>query len=144
MKHNRWRGRQQPSITSNLASPGGPLLLFVPTSNQQRCGLYRHVSETHLQSDVGPVDAVVGDIKVERRGLLDAGEWDGYVVVVGLQGDAADVGVAGEEQEGLRDDAGLHVCDELQADGTTALNALRLVEAEVTAAAVILCTRVRT
>lgn len=101
-------------------------------------------SETHLQSDVGPVDAVVCDVEVERRSLLDAGERDGHVVVVGLQGDAADVGVAGEEQEGLGDDAGPHVGDELQADGTATLNALRLVETKVTAAAVTLCTRVRT
>lgn len=102
------------------------------------------MSASHLQSDVGPVDTVVGDVEVERRGLLDAGERYGHVVVVGLQGDAADVGVAGEEQEGLGDDAGPHVGDELQADGTAALNALRLVEAQVAAAAVTLRTRVRT
>lgn len=99
---------------------------------------------THLQSDVGPVDAVVGDVEVERRCLLDAGERDGHIVVVGLQGDAADVGVAGEEQEGLGDDARPHVRDELQADGTAALHSLRLVEAEVAAAAVILRTWVGT
>lgn len=103
--------------------------------------VYTH---THLQSDVGPVDAVVGDVEVERRRLLDAGERDGHVVVVGLQGDAADVGVAGEEQEGLGDDARPHVGDELQADGTAALHALRLVEAEVAAAAVVLRTLVGT
>lgn len=99
-------------------------------------------SETHLQGDVGPVYTVVGDVEVERRGLLDAGERDGHVVIVGFQGDAADVGVTGEEQEGLGDNTGLHVGDELQADGTAALNALRLEEAEVTAAAIILRTRV--
>lgn len=110
----------------------------------RRSVLFRPLSETHLQSDVGPVDAVVGDVEVKRRGLLDASERDGHVVVVGLQGDAADVGVPGEEQEGLGDDAGSHVGNELQADGTAALNALRLVEAEVTAATIILRTRVRT
>ena len=99
---------------------------------------------SHLQSDVGPVDSVVGDVEVERRGLLDAGERDGHVVVVGLQGDAADVGVAGEEQEGLGDDARPHVGDEFEANGTSALHALRLVETQVTAAAIVLCTRVRT
>lgn len=130
-------GEKQPSIISNLASPGSPLPLH-------HAGPHRSAAETHLQSDVRPVDAVVGDVEVERRRLLDAGERDGHVVVVGLQGDAADVGVAGEEQEGLGDDAGPHVGDEFEADGTAALNALRLVEAEVTAAAVVLCTRVRT
>lgn len=101
-------------------------------------------SETHFQSDVCPVDAVVCDIKVQRRGLLDARQRDSNVVVVGLQGDAADVCVAGEEQEGLGDDASAHVCDELQANGTATLNTLRLVEAEVAAAAIILCTWVCT
>lgn len=98
----------------------------------------------HLQGDVGPVDPVVGDVEIERRRLLDASERDGHVVVVGLQGDAADVGVAGEEQEGLGDNAGPHVGDELQANGTAALHALRLVEAEVAAAAVTVRTWVRT
>lgn len=140
-------GGEQPSIISNLASPGSPLLLrsagLQPTSRRSVQHMFP-LSETHLQSDVGPVDSVVGDVEVERRGLLDAGERDGHVVVVGLQGDAADVGVAREEQEGLRYDAGSHVGDEFEADGTATLNALRLVETEVTAAAVTLRTRVRT
>lgn len=52
--------------------------------------------------------------------------------------------MAGEEQEGLGDDARPHVGDEFEADGTSALHALRLVETQVTAAAIVLCTRVRT
>lgn len=52
--------------------------------------------------------------------------------------------MAGEEQEGLGDDAGSHVGDEFESDGTAALNALRLVEAEVAAAAIVLRTRVCT
>lgn len=50
--------------------------------------------------------------------------------------------MAGEEQEGLGDDAGPHVGDELQADGAAALHTLRLVQAQVAAAAVGLGTRV--
>lgn len=98
--------------------------------------------QTHLQRDVSPVDAVVGDIEIKGRGLLDACQRDGHVVVVGLQRDAANVGVSGEEQEGLRNDAGPHVGNKLQADGAAALHTLRLVKTQVAAAAIGLGTRV--
>ena len=99
---------------------------------------------SHLQRNVGPVDAVVSDIKVERWCLLDTSEWDGHVVVVGLQRDAPDVRVAREEQESLRNNACPHVGDELQANGTATLHTLWLVEAQGTAEAIIFCTRVGT
>ena len=89
-----------------------------------------------LQRDVGPVDAVVGDVEVERGRLLDAGQRDGHVVVVCFQRDAADVRVSGEQQEGFGDDAVLHVGDQLQTDGTSTDHSSRSEEAEVTAAAV--------
>lgn len=98
----------------------------------------------HLQRYIGPVDAVVGDVEVERGRLLDAGEWNGHVVVVGLQRDASDVRVAGEQQEGLGDDAGGQIGHELQTDGTRARHALRLIETQVTAAAVSVRARVHT
>lgn len=118
------------------------------SQNQNHMSAFRILSaltaplphHTHLQSDVRPVDTVVCNIKVQRRRLLDASQRDGHVVVVGLQGDSADVSVAGKQQEGLGYDAGPHVCDELQTDGTAALNTQGLVEAEVAAAAVVLGT----
>lgn len=93
-------------------------------------------SETHLQRDVSPVDPVVCDVEVQRRGLLDSSQRDGHIVVVGLQGNAANVRVARKEQEGLRDDAGPHVSDQFQTDGAVALHAVRREEAQVAAAAV--------
>ena len=52
---------------------------------------------------------IVGHVEVQGGRLLDARERDGHVVVVGVQGDPVDGGPAGEHQEGLRHDAGLHV-----------------------------------
>lgn len=98
----------------------------------------------HLQCYIGPVDAVVGDVEVECGRLFDAGEWNGHVVVVGLQRDAPDVRVAGEQQEGLGDDAAAQIGHELQTVGTRARHALRLIEAQVTASAVSVRTRVHT
>jgi len=98
----------------------------------------------HLQGYIGPVDAVVGDVEVECGRFFDAGERNGHVVVVGLQRDAPDVCVAGEQQEGLGDDAGVQIGHELQTVGTRARHALWLIEAQVTAAAVSVRTRVHT
>ncbi len=98
----------------------------------------------HLQGYIGPVDAVVGDVEVECGRFFDAGERNGHVVVVGLQRDAPDVCVAGEQQEGLGDDAGAQIGHELQTVGTRARHALWLIEAQVTAAAVSVRTRVHT
>lgn len=50
--------------------------------------------------------------------------------------------MSGEEQEGLGNNAGPHVGDELQPDGAAALHALRLVQTQVATAAVGLGTRV--
>lgn len=96
----------------------------------------------YLQADVRPVDVIVGHIKVQRGGLLDACERDGHVVVVGLQGDPVDGGPAGEHEEGLGDDAGLHVAQQLQADGAAALGGTGGEEAQVAAAPVLVRTRV--
>lgn len=76
---------------------------------------------------------VVGHVEVQRGGLLDARERDGHVVVVGLQGDPVDGGSAGEHKEGLGDDAGLHVAQQLQADGAAALGGVGGEEAQVAA-----------
>lgn len=48
--------------------------------------------------------------------------------------------MTGEEQEGLRDDACLHVRNKLKANGTATLHTLWLVQAEVAAASVVLRT----
>lgn len=96
----------------------------------------------YLQADVRPVDVIVGHVKVQRGGLLDARERDGHVVVVGLEGDPVDGGPAGEHEEGLGDDAGLHVAQQLQADGAAALGGPGGEEAQVAAAPVLVRTRV--
>lgn len=87
----------------------------------------------YLEADICPVDVVVGHIKVQCRGLFDTCEWDGHVVVVRLQGDPVDGGSASEHQEGLRDNAGLHVAQQLQANGAAALGGMRGEEAEMAA-----------
>lgn len=97
---------------------------------------------TYLQADVRPVDVVVGHVKVQRGGLLDARERDGHVVIVGLQGDPVDGGSAGEHKEGLGDNAGLHVAQQLQADGAAALGGVGREEAQVAAPAIPVGTRV--
>ena len=61
-------------------------------------------------------------------------------MVVGLQGDAADVRVAREEQEGLGDDAHPAVADKLQPHGAGADRPLRPVQAQVAAAPVVIGT----
>ena len=96
----------------------------------------------YLQADVRPVDVIVGHVEVQCGGLLDARERDGHVVVVGLQGDPVDGGPAGEHQEGLGDDAGLHVAQQLQADGAAALGRAGREETQVAAPPVPVCTRV--
>ena len=85
---------------------------------------------------------VSGHVEVQRGGLLDARERDGHVVVVGVQGDPVDGGPAGEHEEGLGHDAGLHVTQQLQADGAAALGGARREEAQVTAAPVPVRARV--
>ena len=96
----------------------------------------------YLQADISPVDVMVGHVEVQRRGLLDARERDGHVVVIGIQGDPVDGGPAGEHEEGLGDDAGLHVTQQLQADGAAALGGAGREEAQVAAASVPVRTRV--
>jgi hypothetical protein len=49
---------------------------------------------------------------------------------------------AGEHQEGLRDNAGLHVTQQLQADGAAALGGMGCEEAQVAAPPVPICARV--
>lgn len=105
-------------------------------------GVQPSAGKAHLGADVGPVDAVLGHVEVQGRGLLDAGEGDGHVVAVGAQRDAADVGAVGEEQEGLGHHAGAQVAQQLQAHGAGAAQALRPVEAQVAAAAVQLGTAI--
>lgn len=103
------------------------------------CVCVRHfLPSPHLQRDVGPVDAVVCNVEVERRCLLDTSERDGYVVVVGFEGDAPDVSVTGEEQEGFRDNARAHVAHELKADGTCARHTLWPIQAQMTTATIVL------
>lgn len=102
----------------------------------------RTPSRPHLQADVRPVDVIVGHVEVQRRGLLDACEWDGHVVVVGLQGDPVDGGSAGEHEEGLRDNARLQVVQQLQADGAAALGRAGCEEAQVATPPVPVRTRV--
>lgn len=85
---------------------------------------------------------VVGHIKVQCRGLLDTGERDGHVIVVSLQGDPVDGGSAGEHQEGFRDYAGLHVTQQLQAYGATALGGVWGEEAQMAAPSISIRTRV--
>lgn len=85
---------------------------------------------------------VVGHIKVQCRGLFDTCERDGHIVVVRLQRDPVDGGSAGEDQEGLRDNARLHVTQQLQADGAAALGGMRGVEAQMAAPSIAICTGV--
>lgn len=83
-----------------------------------------------------------GHIEVQRGGLLDPREWDGHVVAAGLQGDPVDGGSAGEHEEGLGHNAGLHVTQQLQADGAAALGRVGREEAQVAAPPVPVRTRV--
>lgn len=85
---------------------------------------------------------VVGHIKVQCGGLFDTCEGDGHIVVVGLQRDPVDGGPAGEDQEGLWDDARLHVTQQLQADGAAALGGTGGVEAQMAAPSIAICTGV--
>lgn len=85
---------------------------------------------------------VVGHIKVQCGGLFDTCEGDGHIVVVGLQRDPVDGGPAGEDQEGLGDDARLHVTQQLQADGAAALGGTGGVEAQMAAPSIAICTGV--
>ena len=85
---------------------------------------------------------IVGHIEVQGGRLLDARERDGHIVVVGVQGDPVDGGPAGEHQESLGHDAGLHVAQQLQADGAAALGGTGCEEAQVAAAPVPVRTRV--
>lgn len=99
-------------------------------------------SGPYLQADIRPVDVIIGHVEVQCRGLLDAREWDGHVIVVGLQGDPVDGGSAREHEEGLRDNAGLHVTQQLQADGAATLGRSGCKEAQVAAPPIPVCTRV--
>lgn len=96
----------------------------------------------YLQADVRPVDVIIGHVEVQCRGLLDTREWDGHVIVVGLQGDPVDGGSAGEHEEGLWNNAGLHVTQQLQANGAAALGRAGCEEAQVAASPISVCTRV--
>lgn len=104
--------------------------------------MHKTPSRPYLQADVCPVDVIVGHVKVQRGRLLHAGERNGHVVVVGLQGDPVDGGPAGEHQESLGDDAGLQVAQQLQADGAATLGGMGCEEAQVAATPVPVCTRV--
>ena len=71
---------------------------------------------------------------------------DGLVVVAGFQGDAVDVGLGGEEEEGLGDDADCAVADQFQPHGAGADGAFGrwAVQAQVAAAIVVVGAGVRT
>ena len=108
----------------------------------QRRGEQQDTPPPYLQADVGPVDVIVGHVEVQGGRLLDARERDGHIVVVGVQGDPVDGSPAGEHQEGLGHNAGLHVAQQLQADGAAALGGSGREEAQVAAAPVPIRTRV--
>ena len=108
----------------------------------QRRGEQQDTLPPYLQADIGPVDVIAGHVEVQGGRLLDARERDGHVVVVGVQGDPVDGSPAGEHQEGLGHNAGLHVAQQLQADGAAALGGAGREETEVAAAPVPVRTRV--
>lgn len=98
----------------------------------------------YLGANIGPVDSILQNIKVQCGRLLDPGERDGDVIAVGAQRDASDVQTVGKEQEGLWDNTRPQVTQELQTHGAGAAETLRPMETQMAAAAVVFCAAVGT
>lgn len=79
-----------------------------------------HNSSRYLGDDIGPVDPVFQNIKVQCGDLLDPGERDGHVIAVGAQRDAAYVSTVGEEQERFWNHTSAQITQQLQAHGAGA------------------------
>lgn len=98
------------------------------------------IKHTNLWPHICHVDAIILEIKIDGHRLLHPLDGDGLVVVAGFQGDAVDVGLGGEEEEGFGDDADCAIADQFQPHGAGADWALgrRAVQAQVAAAIVVL------